>query len=86
MTLNEYIGLDKPQQVKRFWNGQFVGKRFEGQSLVECRQIDGFYVEYKIFEKETIDLRCFQNPDMLYPYLGDIDISSVLLECFKPKL
>jgi hypothetical protein len=74
MTLAEYARLEKTQQIKRFWSGVLVGQRFEGQSLIECRQIDGFYVEYKILEKHALNLRCFQNTDMLQPYLSSIDI------------
>lgn len=74
MTLSEFARLDKMQQIKRFWQGALIGQRLEGQSLIECRQIDGFYVEYKILEKHPLNLRCFQNPDMLQPYLNSIDI------------
>lgn len=78
MTLTEFAKLDKPQQVKQFWNGVLVGQRFEGQSWIECRQIDGFYVEYKILEKHARNLRCFQNPDFLQPYLESMDINPLL--------
>jgi hypothetical protein len=77
MTLSEYALLDKTQQVRRFWLGVLVGQRLEDQSLIECRQIDGFYVEYKILEKGALNLRCFQNPDMLQPYLASIDIETL---------
>lgn len=77
MTLSEYARLDKKQQIKQFWEGVLVGQRLEGQSLIECRQIDGFYVEYKILEKHALNLRCFQNPDMLQPYLNSIDIAAL---------
>jgi hypothetical protein len=77
MTLSEYALLEKPQQVKHFWQGVLVGQRLEDQSLIECRQIDGFYVEYKILEKGALNLRCFQNPDMLQPYLASIDIETL---------
>lgn len=77
MTLTEYHRLDKSQKIKRFWSGVLVGQRFDGQSLVECRQIDGFYVEYKILEKHSRNMRSFQNTDMLQPYLSDIDIQSL---------
>ena len=79
MTLSEFARLDKMQQIKRFWSGVLVGQRLEGQSLIECRQIDGFYVEYKILEKHALNLRCFQNPDMLHPYLSSIDIQPLFL-------
>lgn len=77
MTLREYHRLDKPQKIKRFWSGVLVGQRLEGQSLIECRQVDGFYVEYKILEKHSRNMWSFQNPDMLQPYLSDIDIQSL---------
>jgi len=78
MTLFNYARLDKAQQVKRFWNGVLIGQRFEGQSLVECRQIDGFYVEYKILEKHQQNLRYFEDPDQLQPYLAAMDIEALL--------
>lgn len=78
MTLAEYAKLDKEQKIKRFWSGSLVGQRFEGQSLVECRQVDGFYVEYKFLEKHSQNMRCFQNPDKLHPYLACIDIEALL--------
>jgi hypothetical protein len=74
MTLAEYARLDRSQQVKQFWQGVLVGQRLEGQSLIECRQIDGFYVEYNFLEKHGRNLRCFQNPDLLQPYLSSINI------------
>ena len=77
MTITEYTRLDKMQQIKRFWCGAFVGQRLEGQSWIQCRQIDGFYVEYKILEKHARNMRCFQNPDLLQPYLNRINIDSL---------
>lgn len=78
MTLFNYARLDKSQQIKRFWNGVLIGQRFEGESLVECRQIDGFYVEYKILEKHSHNLRYFDDPDLLSPYLVAMDIEALL--------
>lgn len=77
MTLAEFKCMDKRQQIKRFWSGVFLGQRFEGQYWVQCRQIDGFYVEYKIFENSSRNLRLFQNPDLLQPYLHNIDIQAL---------
>lgn len=77
MTLTEYTLLDKKQQIKRFWCGMFIGQRLEGQSWIQCRQIDGFYVEYKILDKDSRNIRCFQNPDFLQPYLNKINIEAL---------
>ena len=79
MTLTEFAKLEKPKQVAHFWQGILVGQRLDGQSLIECRQIDGFYVEYKILEKHAYNLRCFQNPDLLHPYLNNINIEQFLI-------
>lgn len=78
MTLLDYAQLEKAQQIKRFWNGVLIGQRFEGQSLVECRQIDSFYVEYKMLEKHPQNLRYFEDPDLLHPYLATMDIEALL--------
>ncbi|HEV7333515.1 MAG TPA: hypothetical protein VGN63_20950 [Flavisolibacter sp.] len=78
MTLPNFAKLEKSKQVALFWQGVLIGQRLEGQSLIECRQIDGFYVEYKILEKHSHNLRCFQNPDLLHPYLNSIDIEQLL--------
>jgi hypothetical protein len=78
MKLSDFARLEKSEQIKHFWQGVLVGQRLEGQSLIECRQIDGFYVEYKILEKHPHNLRCFQNPDLLQPYLNSINIQPFL--------
>ena len=78
MTIFDYAHLEKEQQVKRFWNGVLIGQRFEGQSLVECRQIDSFYVEYKMLEKHPQNLRFFEDTELLHPYLAEMDIEALL--------
>jgi hypothetical protein len=44
----------------------------EGEYKIECRQIGGFYVEYKISGNHYIDMRLFNNPDLLEPYLDQM--------------
>jgi hypothetical protein len=56
------------EQIEAFWNGVFIGERKEGEFTIECRQIDAFYVEYKIKDKQYFDVRSFRNPDLLKPY------------------
>lgn len=48
-----------------------MGKRNDGEFEIECRQIDFFYVEYKIKDHQYIDMRSFKNPDLLKPYLDN---------------
>jgi hypothetical protein len=49
-----------------------VGERSNGEFKIECRQIDDFYVEYKMLGGHYIDMRSFKNPDMLQPYLDQM--------------
>ncbi|MDQ3278964.1 MAG: hypothetical protein M3Q06_11600 [Bacteroidota bacterium] len=78
MTLSDFARLDKPRQVQLFWQGVLIGQRLIGQSMIECRQIDGFYVEYTFLKKQPHNFRCFQNPDRLQPYLHTINIQPLL--------
>jgi hypothetical protein len=75
MTLHEFSLLDKMEQVEAFWDAPLVGVRSGDQFLIECRQIDSFYVEYKIQEGYHTDMRSFKNPDFLSPYLEQIEIN-----------
>jgi hypothetical protein len=77
MTLYEFIHIDEMEQIEAFWNGVLIGERPEGEFKFECRQIDDFYVEYKILNGQYIDMCTFKNPDLLQPYLdqmGKIEI------------
>jgi hypothetical protein len=64
------------EQIEAFWNGVFIGKRSDGEFEIECRQVNDFYVEYKISGHQYMDMRSFKSPDLLQPYLdqmGKID-------------
>jgi hypothetical protein len=77
MTLYEFLRLDEMDQIEAFWNGVPVGTRSEGAFVIECRQIDDFYVEYKLLGGHYIDMCGFKNTDLLQPYLLQIDISKL---------
>lgn len=77
MTLYEFLILDEIKQIEAFWSGVPIGSRGEGAFVIECRQIDDFYVEYKILGGHYIDMCGFKNPDLLQPYLNRIDISGL---------
>ena len=47
-----------------------VGERKEGDFIIQCRQIDSFYVGYKKKDKRYVDMRAFKNPDLLGPYFN----------------
>ncbi len=51
----------------------------EGELKIICKQIDGFYVEYKMLDDRYVDVRAFKNPDLLEPYLDNIVIKMPFL-------
>lgn len=78
MTLQDFARLDGMEQLEIFWNGSFVGELSDGEFRMVCHQINDFYVEYKILGGHYLDKRSFKNPDLLEPYLGQIDISNLI--------
>jgi len=78
MSLNEFLGFDEMEQIEAFWTGVFIGRRSDGGFVIECRQIDDFYVEYKILGGHYIDIHVFKDPAFLQAYLSEIDISTVM--------
>ena len=72
MTLYEFNGADEMEQIEAFWNGVVIGERSDGEFKIECRQIEDFYVEYKIKDHQYIDMRSFKNPDLLQNYLDQM--------------
>jgi hypothetical protein len=69
MTLCQFNAADEMEQIEAFWKGVLIGKRKDDEFEIECRQIEDFYVEYKILNGQYIDMRSFMNPHMLQPYL-----------------
>jgi hypothetical protein len=79
MTIYQFTMLDEMEQIECFWSGIVVGKRMEGKYEIECRQVDGFYIEYKkdLDIPAYVDIKAFVNPDLLQHYLekmGDINL------------
>ncbi len=72
MTIYEFNSADEMEQIEAFWDGVLVGERSDGQFKIECRQINDFYVEYKIREHQYIEMRSFKNPDLLQPYFDQL--------------
>jgi len=73
MTLYQFNALDEMEQIEAFWKGVLIGEVTEGEeSTIECRQIDGFYVEYLKRNGAYVDMRSFQNPDLLQRYLDQM--------------
>jgi hypothetical protein len=72
MTIYDFNAADEMEQIEAFWNGVLVGGRHDGEFKIECRQLDDFYVEYKIDSGHYIDVRSFKNPDGLQPYFDEM--------------
>lgn len=77
MSLHDFLNSEETEQIEAFWNGVFIGCRSNGGFAMECRQINDFYVEYKILGGHYIDMHGFKNPDLLQPYLSQVDISGL---------
>lgn len=77
MTLYQFKQLDEGEQIEAFWDGVLVGERTEGSFVFECRQIDDFYVEYKIRDRDYKEMKCFRNPDLLQSYFDRMDDLSI---------
>ncbi len=65
----EFLGSDEMEQVEAFWGAVFVGERLENGIKIICKQLNDFYIEYKIKNEIYLDMRVFKNPDLLQPYL-----------------
>lgn len=72
MTLYEFRALDETEQIEAYWEGINVGTYFKDGVEFECRQINDFYVEYRIeIGKYYQDMRCHKNPNLIEKYLGN---------------
>jgi hypothetical protein len=78
MILHDFVQLEAMEQLEIFWSGEFVGELRDGQFRMVCHQVNDFYIQYKILGGHYIDMKVFKNPDLLEPYLEQIDISSLV--------
>ena len=80
MTVYQFTLLTEAQQRNVFQKSALVGRIHRNGWAYECRQVDYFYVEWRIEPRtgQYLCLRTFTNPDGLQRYLDDIDISSAL--------
>jgi len=78
MTLQDFTQLDEMEQLEIFWNGEFVGELSDGGFRMICHQVNDFYIELKILGGHYLDMKTFKDPDLLEPYLDQIDISDLV--------
>jgi hypothetical protein len=83
MDLYRFTLLDEREQQRIFRKGVLVGRLTRNGYDYECRQVDYFYVEYRMEPQQDhyISLRTFTNPDGLQRYLEGMDLSGLLGEC-----
>ena len=81
MKIEEFKYLEKETKKRLlFDNGVYLASRQESEFIIELYQIDSFYVEAYFHEsdQEIGYMRAFSSIDDLLPYLGKIDISSII--------
>ena len=71
LSLYDFIQLDEMEQIEAYWQGIFVGSYQKDGKVFECKQINDFYVEYRIENDRFYrDMRCHKNINLIEPYLG----------------
>ena len=71
LSLYNFIQLDEIEQIEAYWEGVFVGTYKKNGKEFECKQIEDFYVEYRIEDGRFYrDMKCHKNPNLIEPYLG----------------
>jgi hypothetical protein len=80
VTLNEFKRLERKQQTDATWQlGEQVAIRITDSHQILLWVIEDFYVElfYNYREGKVEKLKSFRNPDLLFRYLKQIDISAL---------
>ena len=80
MTLQQYKNLSEEQQIYFLARkGVIVSTLHRGNEIYTLLQIYGFYVELFNYLKAgpISSINCFEETELLEPYLKTIDISSV---------
>ena len=80
MTLHQFNVTDEMQQAKAVERGTRIGERQDASHDILLYQIDDFYVEayYCWKNNELVMFKSFSNPDLLQPYLRQINIDKLI--------
>ncbi|RYY45941.1 MAG: hypothetical protein EOO06_15535 [Chitinophagaceae bacterium] len=72
MTIQEFKELDRTQQIMKFFSGVEVGKFEQDGILTECKQVDDFFVEYKIkiTDYYQLGMECHSDTNLLAKYIS----------------
>ena len=72
MTLYDFKTLDEMEQIEAYWDGVLVGTMFKDGKEFECKQINDFYVTYRIEDSRFYrDMHCHKNPVLIEPFLSN---------------
>ena len=72
MTLYDFKSLDEMEQIEAYWDGVVVGTMFKDGKEFECKQIDDFYVVYRIEDGRFYrDMHCHKNTVLIEPFLSN---------------
>ena len=80
MTFQQYKNLSKEQQMYTLkYNAVMVASLRRNNEVYTLFQVYGFYIE--VFSYETVEpmssINCFEETELLEPYLKSINISSI---------
>lgn len=80
MTLFQFKLLDEIEQFETAWNSPLLATIEDNDFTYDLHQIDSFFVEvkYRKPNRTVSGIKSFKNPDLLQPYLRQIDINKVL--------
>ena len=70
MTIQEFKALDRTQQIMKFFGGTAIGKYEKDGILTECKQVEDFYVAYRIKLTDYLQLgmECSSDSNLLNKY------------------
>ena len=72
MTLYDFKSLDEMEQIEAYWEGVYVGTMFKDGKEFECKQINDFYVTYRIEDGRFYrDMHSHKNPVLIEPFLSN---------------
>ena len=72
LSLYDFMQLDEMEQIEAYWKGILVGEYTKDGLTFECKQINDFYVEYRIEDgMHYRDMKCHKNTNLIEPFLGN---------------
>jgi hypothetical protein len=80
VTLYQFKVLELNEQAQAVWeHGEHVATRMTAKYKILLWVVNEFYVEmfYNYHDNKIEKIRSFRNPEIIEPYLNQIDISSL---------